>query len=137
MCDFNKGFILCKCSSPKVAAQKNNPKRKKKKEAIAYTWTLYKYLGLSKEVILGRYTFPSNDIGNGLTVNFVLQELNIRNCFDFEYNPNEGDNLIISNAESLTRIEFIFREEQWVEDHYSPFSDDYEEFDRGKVTKNE
>jgi len=137
MCDFKEGFILCKCNNPKVVVhnKKSRRNKKKKKQPIEYIWTLYKYLGLSKQMELGRYVFPSNDVGSGFTSDFVLNELNNRNCFDFEYSPNEGDNLIISNAESFDRIEFIFRNKKWVKDHYSPFTDEYRKFDNGKVAK--
>ncbi len=141
MCNFNEGFILCKCNDAKAIIHNKKTKRRKKKrdkqekKPIEYVWRLYKYLGLSKEKELGRYRFPSDDVGNGLTSNYVLQELNNRNCFDFDYTPNEGDNLLISTTESYNRIEFIFRKGKWVEDHYSPFDDEYLEFDNGKITK--
>ena len=139
MCDFNKGFILCKCNDPKVVVhnKKSRRNKKKKNQPIEYDWTLYKYLGLSKEMELGRYTFPSSDVGNGLTSDFVLNELNSRNCFDFEYQPKEGDNLIISKTDSSNRIEFIFRNGKWIEDHYSPFDHVYEKIDNGKITTTE
>ncbi len=136
MCDFNKGFILCKSNDPKVIVhnKKSRLNKDKKNKQIEYTWTLYKFLGMSKEKELGRYMFPVNDVGNGLTSDFVLKELNSRNCFDFEYIPNQGDNLIISKADSYNRIEFIFRDGKWEEDHYSPFDHEYEKIDNGKIT---
>lgn len=88
---------------------------------------------MSKEREMGRYRFPGNNVGNGLTSDFVLNELNNKNCFDFEYKPNEGDNLIINKADFSSRIEFIFREGKWIEDHYSPFDHDYEKIDNGKL----
>ncbi len=135
MCDFRKGFILCKCNDSKVIThnKKSRKNKQKRKETLEYIWTLYKYLGRSKEKELGKYMFPLDDVGYGLSSDFVLKELNRRNCFDFEYTPNEGDNLIISNSDRdiAGNIEFIFREGQWVTDHYSPFEHDYEKFNNG------
>lgn len=138
MCDFNKGFILCQCNNSKVIVHNKKSKRnrnKKKNQQIEYTWTLFKFLGMSKEREMGRYLFPVSNIGNGLTSDFVLNELNNRNCFDFEYIPNQGDNLIIGKADSFNRIEFIFRNGKWEEDHYSPFDHEYKKFDNGKIIR--
>lgn len=136
MCDFNNGFILCKCSDPKVMDHNKKSSLNKiiKNQQIEYTWTLHKYIGKSKGKELGKYRFPASHVGSGLTSDFVLKELNSRNCFDFEYSPTEGDNLIISNADSFDRIEFIFRNGKWKKDHYSPFDHESKEIDKGKIT---
>lgn len=44
---------------------------------------------------MGRVIMPSSDIGEGLTVEFVLEKLNSSNCFDFDYLPQERDCLKI------------------------------------------
>ncbi|WP_075341141.1 hypothetical protein [Tenacibaculum agarivorans] len=142
MCDFNQGFILCKCNDSKVIVHHKKSKRNKKKlqkevQKIEYTWTLFRFIGMSKERELGRYMFPVSDVGNGLTSTFVANELNSRNCFDFKYTPNQGDNLIISKNQSSHRIEFIFRNGKWEEDHYSPFDHEYVKIDNGKIKTNE
>jgi len=136
MCDFNKGFILCQCNDPKVIHHNTKSRRNKNKknQPMEYTWTLFKFLGMSKVREVGKYLFPSSDVGNGLTSNFVLNELNKRNCFDFEYKPNQGDNLMISREDSFNRIEFIYRDGKWEEDHYSPFDHEFEKIDHGKIT---
>lgn len=139
MCDFNKGFILCKCNDPKaiVHPKKSWRKKLKKNKKIEYIWTLYKFIGMSKEKEMGRYMSPVSDVGSGLTADFVLKELNSRNCFDFDYSPSQGDNLVINNADLVGRIEFIFRDGKWEEDHYSPFDHEYEKIDTGKLTPTE
>lgn len=141
MCDFSKGFILCKCNDPKVVVHHKKSKRRKKNTkqsgtdtSIEYQWTLFSYLGPRKEREMGRYIFPASQLDKGLTASFVEEELNNRNCFDFEYQPKEGDNLIINTSTGSDRIEFIYREGIWEEDHYSPFFDDYEKFDNGILT---
>jgi hypothetical protein len=133
MCDFSKGFILCRCNDPGVVVHNKGNRRNKKgkSDSVEYKWTLFRYIGISKEQEIGGYFLPVSDIGKGLTSRFVLAKLNNENPFDFEYKPTEGDNLIISNPRQ--RLEFIFRLGKWEEDHYSPFDDIYEEFDRGKL----
>ena len=107
--------------------------RNKQHLPIEYVWTLYKFIGFREEREIGRYLFPVSDIENGLTANFILKELNNRNCFDFEYTPNEGDNLIINQVNSHVRIEFIFRSGKWVEEYYSPFEHEYGKVENGII----
>ncbi len=132
MCRFEKGFILCKCEvlpSRKSGRKSNVPDTK-----IEYIWTLYKHLGANPEIEMGRYEFPKSDIGQGLTADFVVSQLNSRNCFDFEYSPNEGDNLLINDSRYANgRLEFLFRDEQWIVDFYDPFSELTEMVFEGKV----
>ncbi|WP_299682618.1 hypothetical protein [uncultured Dokdonia sp.] len=141
MCDFSKGFILCKCNDPKVIVHHKKSKRRKKlnkqskaKTTAEYEWTLFSYVGIRKEQEMGRYRLPASKLDEGLTADFVFEELNTRNCFDFEYHPKEGDNLIIHTSTGFNRIEFIYRDGIWEEDHYSPFSDDCEKIDNGILT---
>ena len=102
MCDFNQGFILCKCEPPLADSSKKKLRTKHKKKLaeqaksfMEYEWILFKYIGPALEKEIGRYIFPVSETGEGLTADLVLNELNTRNCFDFEYNPLEGDNLVI------------------------------------------
>ncbi|WCM41040.1 hypothetical protein MG290_08710 [Flavobacterium sp. CBA20B-1] len=57
-------------------------------------WKLNRFLGAEWNGMDGLMIMPSQNLINELTENFILGELNIENCFDFEYQPNEGDNLI-------------------------------------------
>lgn len=134
MCDFNDGFILCKCNDRKTIVHNRKSRRNKVDESKEYTWILNKYLGKSDETEIGRYSMPDNDLRHGLTSLFVLNELNNKNCFDFDYFPNEGDNLKLINTHSQNRIEFIYRNGNWTEDHYSPFNHVCEKIFNGKIS---
>lgn len=137
MCDFNNGIKLCTCDGDKIKYKKQDLYKKvkgklvkipnKKNDAIPliYIWHLYKYSGKDEvNMMIGQYIFPNNDLGNGLNAEWILLNLNIENCFDFDYTPNEGDNLIIrQNVEFSPYISFIFKNGEWVKDHYDPFSD--------------
>lgn len=84
--------------------------------------------------MLGRYLFPSDNIGNGLNAEWIALNLNVENCFDFDYTPCEGDNLFITqNVELAPYISFIFRKGEWTIEHYDPFTNRIEVIDEGKV----
>ena len=135
MCDFDKEFILCVCKHERIPYKKTKRNKKKTQpEKIEYIWTLYKYIGPNKGKEMGRYVFPVSDIGNGLTSDFVLAQINSKNCFDFEYNPNEGDNLLISDLQYKGgRLEFIYRDGKWLKDFYDPFMDETKRTLEGKI----
>lgn len=134
MCDFKNGFILCKCTDARVVVH-NKKSRRNTLASVEFIWILKKFIGISKETEIGRYLMPVEDAGCGLTSDFVLDELNRRNCFDFSYIPVTGDNLIITNKNSHDRLEFIYKNGKWIADHYSPFNDEIEKFDSGKIAK--
>ncbi len=123
MCDFNKGFILCKCSNTNALTTKHEGKE--------YIWTLSKYIGLNEDRIMGKYRLPVSDIGKGLTAAYLHAQLNNRPCFDFDYQPSEGDNLLIQQVDDGERIEFIYRNGIWSEGHYSPFKHKSREVNKG------
>lgn len=127
MCDFNNGFILCKCEDD-LSTDKT--------EGTEYIWTLYSYMGLNTDRKMGRYVQPVSTIGKGLSATFVQEKLNSDNCFDFDYQPIEGDNLSIEEVGTSNRIEFIFKENQWKEDHYSPFSHNCKKTNNGILKSN-
>ena len=66
---------------------------------------------------------PAGDIGNGLDAEWIALNLNLENCFDFDYTPEEGDNLFIQTNEIASAyISFIFKNDQWIIDVYDPFT---------------
>lgn len=116
MCNFDDGFILCKCDDLESGINDQDS------NSMIYVWSLYKYIGKSKSFEMGRYILPGGAVGT-LTSDFVIEELNSKNCFDFEYMPQEGDNLLISSLGNIPRMEFIFRGNEWIGDNYDPFTD--------------
>jgi len=147
MCDFNNGIKLCTCNGDKIKYRKQDLYRKVKGELVKipnkknddipliYIWHLFRYVGKDEEnYSLGQYIFPSNDIGKGLNAEWILFNLNIENCFDFDYVPNEGDNLFITqNVELSPYISFIFKKGEWIVKHYDPFSEITEHILEGKI----
>ena len=128
MCNFEKGFILCTCEEDKekpVIHNKNSRRNKKNQtnDSQMYRWYLYEFVEKHALRMVGKYVLPASDLGKGLTAEWVLLNLNDGNCFDFDYTPKEGDNLVIrASHRAGLRLSFIFREGTWREDHYDVFN---------------
>lgn len=128
MCDFEKGFILCTCADKEKPVVHNKNSRRHKKnptnEAQVYRWYLSEFIEIYESIMEGIYELPTDDIGNGLTAEWVLLHLNEGNCFDFDYTPKEGDNLVITKPTKTyqyVHLSFIFQNGSWLEKHYVPF----------------
>lgn len=138
MCDFEKGFILCSCKDKEKPVIHNKNSRRYKKspqnEDNTYRWYLCEFKGTFESLMEGMFEPPSNDIGKGLTSEWVLLNLNDRNCFDFEYIPREGDSLVIRKPQTYGAfLSFIFKNGEWKEDFYSPFGIMLNKLNEGKV----
>lgn len=147
MCDFTKGIKLCSCDSKTIKFRQQeyyrerrgtlvkieNPKNKN--IPLIYIWRLFRLIDedhYSGEI--GRYMLPTENIGNGLDAEWIVLNLNLENCFDFEYTPNEGDCLRIQQNVILSPyISFLFKNNQWVIDHHSPFSTTVEHLGDGPL----
>ncbi|UKN02270.1 hypothetical protein K6119_01895 [Paracrocinitomix mangrovi] len=149
MCDFSKGFKLCTCNEKEIQYREPDkfihkegklvklPNTKNDQIPIEFIWILYRYNGKNKELEIGRYNFPSEDIGKGLDVEWVKLNLSCENCFDFQYTPQEGDNLILTQNIILSPyLSFIFKNNEWVEDFYNPFEHDIVKQNHGIVKNN-
>ncbi len=131
MCDFINGFILCSCDEENKKAELEFDKNE-------YVWELKT---LKKKIpARGITDFPDSDIGKGLKSEWVLLNLMSRNCFDFDYQPSNGDNLIIYNRQSRKSpfgkpvyLSFIYRNSEWTEDFYNEISELTKLKNKGKV----
>lgn len=131
MCDFENGFSLCTCV--------HLTKREKKIITNQYEWVLFSFIEKITPIEIGLYSLPKNVIGNGFTAEFVLSNLNAKNCFDFEYTPKEGDNLMIKlvkKKEMISYLSFIYKNEKWTENHYDAFSTLKKQIFKGKIKTN-
>lgn len=121
---FSQGFKLCTCNESKIIHNKNarRPKRKRRsKRRMEYVWQLYNHVGLYELYMEGTYDVPYIELSEDLTGEKVLKTLNTSNCFDFEYIPKEGDCLIIRIRDKwYYRMDFVFKDGNWVEEQYSP-----------------
>lgn len=87
-----------------------------------FSWELYEFDRYEEhEGMIGLMYMPSDKIGFLLSEEFVLDELNNKNCFDFDYFPKEGDHLQINfqrNASWIEFLSFIYRSGKWAADFY-------------------
>lgn len=131
MCELSNQLKFCTCLEKEDIELINIHKkldkfRKKKlpKSKERFSWILYEYKGSEDTGLMGLLNLPSEKIGFSLTEHFVLKELNNKNCFDFNYNPKDGDNLQINYQRDKSWTEFlsfIFRENMWKAQSYDPF----------------
>lgn len=133
MCDFSKGIRLCTCNDPSTIV--HHKKKRIKAGWIEYKWQLKRYACESEGMAVGLYEFPVSQLNDTLTAQQVLEALQAGNAFDFAYQPAEGDNLLIhtEHAEAYRYMEFIYRNGQWAEGHYSPFDHELDPLRKGKV----
>lgn len=136
MCETGKEIKLCTCvpnGMNRIVHNKNS--RRFKNLPKEFTWTLRKYVGDSDCMMDGMITFPLDMISEDLTTEKMLVDLNNRNCFDFDYKPNEGDNLQIFTPEKYSRqfLSFIYRNDEWIADFYDGFRYETEKINHGKV----
>lgn len=129
MCDFDKGFILCTCNDDNDYFVDQN----KNETSTSYTWILFKSINHIEPTERGRYVMPSSDIENGLTNEFVFEQLNARHCFDFEYNPSEGDNLFIKKGNIAPYLSFIFKDGIWIDGRTVDFHTEFDAVFEGKL----
>ncbi|MEZ4923550.1 MAG: hypothetical protein R2780_10290 [Crocinitomicaceae bacterium] len=95
-----------------------------------WLWGLYRYKGLKENSWMEQVTTTAllDSDSQRIDSKKFLDKLNSSDCFDFEYNPKEGDTFrilhesrqIIRNRKFIGRsnISFVFRESVWVEEKY-------------------
>jgi hypothetical protein len=94
-------------------------------------WTLAHYLGRVMSLMMGMPARPATQLGETMTQSYVLSQINAHQCFDFDYTPQEGDNLSLQNQYGF--MSFIYRGNSWEARTYDPFLSNLEQFADGKV----
>lgn len=97
MCDISEGFKLCTCDHVDLGHSH---------------WKLLRFQG-EQNIILGTPNFDK--VKDILDMQFVEDELNDRNCFDFDYSPQAGDRLIIKVMKENKSIDlcYDFKDDQY------------------------
>lgn len=132
MCDLVSEFILCTC-------QEKSGNEKNEKTYTDYKWTLQVKVHYPKQnPTYGKAKCQSKNLGEGLTEKFVLKQLNSKNCFDFDYHPSEGDDLLLESLHRKTTfyqdfLYFRYSNGKWVEDFFYPFDKRFESKIQGKL----
>lgn len=107
-----------------------------------YVWILDRVVGPDTSGLIGMTMLPTDQLDN-LIPEFIVQELNSKNLFDFEYTPKENDNLRIERIDrSKTReneylfgeyLDFHFNGKEWLVGGVASFMYELENYKNGIV----
>lgn len=143
MCTSTNSIKFCTCNNKTFGkrsekadskcARKNSPDESRER----YIWQLFRKRPSHEDVhTIGEYKLPDSAIGKGLRADGIVRELNARNCFDFDYQPAEGDNLqIMENTSLPPYLSFLYQNGKWVADHYNPLEISLRKVSEGKIQK--
>jgi len=119
MCINNEKLTFCTCSETQVKSSENYDSE------IYFTWILTSYIGRKQSRIRGKMLMPSKDLGEGLTLNRILEMLNSGlSYFDFDYHPKELDCFHLSNNLEHTFYQYfsvIYKNNFWQEGRNQAF----------------
>jgi hypothetical protein len=124
MCNQGNQFVFCMCGSEEELLESD------------YVWVLTRLVGLKEGKFVGKILPPSNNLGNGVTPENLVGQLNQSNIFDFEYQPNENDSLRISfqkTGELKQYFTLIYRDNKWQSGRNPLFSSIVEQIAKGKI----
>lgn len=136
MCENAANITFCTCEPKPSAVHNKNSRRARKDKAVqevrSYRWSLHKITGLSQQTLDGLLIEPNHEFSKELTGESILKEINRRNCFDFDYEPNQGDSLEIYESGGRF-ISFIFEKEKWIIGSPNPFTHQVTKINSGSV----
>lgn len=125
MCELVKKIVFCSCVEEVVG-----------EEIQGYEWSLIKFLGTKSSNIRGRIMRPTEDLGDDIKMDSILLDLNRRNCFDFDYQPQEMDKLHISTSRTAKRYKYftvLFKNGKWQKGNHPAFVSITENISKGKL----
>lgn len=110
MCDLSQGFKLCSCDGDTLALKEVGwiLKRRDKDKKISR--------------IMGKPFIYQMNLSEKELKSTTSQQLNERNCFDFEYAPQEDDFLRIKGGDNNFWMAFRYQKGLWLEDTSTKFS---------------
>ena len=130
MCTVQHGFKFCTCEK--------NESDKPGNKLPEYTWQLARFAGINHDGPVGSIVGPSGDLGQGLTVQNILQVLNSGTGFDFAYSPADKDCLrIIRSVKDSGHqyMSFLYQNGAWSEGMNPPFTTKTEGIAEGGIFK--
>ena len=147
MCEVGRKFKLCSCSRDELIETIHNKNSRRYKNLVNQTnpskivWTLHQYEGTHYSGMDGLLIAPADKLDDLFTAEYVKNELNNRNCFDFDYSPKEGDYLELKFQQTPKEarlddgkfLPFIFKNGQWTINSYNAFYEKTVEIKKGKV----
>lgn len=153
MCKQSSTLHFCTCDDKNAPVIHNqNSRRFKRMDEKEYLerniiWTLDRSAGKEEEewLEIGSVMMPTGKLTDEITEDYVMEQLNTRNPFDFEYTPIDGDCLNIRfnytnrkfrqkyNNLHYRYLSFIFRKGEWTPDFNIPFGEKFEIIFEGKI----
>lgn len=132
MCEISDELKLCTCSNA---------------EELENYWVLYRYNKDKNELIVGQPILPRDiTVEELINKDIFCEFLNKKNCFDFEYQPQNNDRLLISLLDSTNKdfdeeytesiaYGFEYRNGKWNIKDYETFEwyERYDEILEGKI----
>lgn len=118
---FEKGVILTKDFPEKVIIHNKKSRRNKHLLNIInyeFHWRILKKGPPFKEWHLESKMHPKDSIGNQLNNSFLIEKLNTDYIFDFDYEPEEFDNLqILEISPGYGYLSFVYTNGEWIKDY--------------------
>ncbi|WP_298425387.1 hypothetical protein [uncultured Kordia sp.] len=134
MCKPISVIRFCSCAE--------NLEANKHRKDIYYVWTLERVSGLNDIAMDGMLMEPSVQLDE-LLPEYILKELNSKNRFDFEYQPQQNDSLHIKRIHPKKRyhkkkligdnLNFYFLADRWHIGYPDGFTYLFETHKNGKV----
>lgn len=137
MCKNKIHFTLCTCLTKETTQGE---------KSFKILWKLNRFVKHEWIGMDGMVIEPIKMFTHQITHEFIKEEMNARNCFDFDYNPEEGDSIILEYFQNSKRkktkkmnqpkngyMSFIFKKDQWIIENYNPFYDQTQELNKGLV----
>ena len=132
MCESIDKYIFCTCAPGTGAA------RMGAKKLPDHSWRLARFIKEEWSGMMGRVMMPRKDLGEGITEDQLLAQLNGGQLFDFDYQPQEMDQLTIWHKwakSGSSRISLLYTDGSWAPGMHPAFSTISEELHNGKVFK--
>ncbi|WP_420572350.1 hypothetical protein [Kordia sp.] len=103
MCKALEDIRFCSCPENLDLSQS--------KEKTHYIWIMNRVIGLDTTGVMGLTMLPKDKLDD-LIPEFIVQELNSKNLFDFEYEPQENDDIRIERIDrhKTRKNEYLFGE---------------------------
>jgi len=97
MCLESEKIIFCTCEA----------ENEDSKFVESFNWSLERFLRSKESRIKGKILAPSSDLGSEINLERIIEEMNSRNCFDFDYSPQEKDSFKLNNGLERTDYKYF------------------------------
>lgn len=149
MCKPDREIQFCTCASIAPIPYPVDPDKGGLKQdeynKTHFIWRLNRYMGKKNSQMLGQMIMPLQHLSDELTIDKLIMEFCRKDIFDFEYEPNESDELIIreeyiyksvkghQRPELNEFMSLIYKDSCWQDDYYNIFEDRTRMFKKGVI----